>query len=441
MERFRIVKIETCGMKGISKPVSIEFENQTITSSVFDNESIKAIYGPNGSGKTSLIMSVDVYKNICLDSSYLYSNSATLNKLINKKTRQFVFTVYFESEGKKAFCHSITVDASSAKPFIKSESLGVITGRTINEDIKTVVKVENGKLVFYGDTRKEGHDRFDKVIKNAVNKLSEYRSIITLMTDRVFYSDTTSIEGKLTDNCVLNTMLRTYLFVNDIVVYLADIDRQKEKTWDSLSEFVSEPQIKLYEKNEPPKLFVMSSSTIVPKNHYKWYERQIERTAKFIKLFKPELNNITIIKVSYGDSYHCRLEMVYDDYSIDYEYESAGIKNLVKMFMCLDHTGRGGISFIDEMDVNINEVYLEKLLSYFVKYGKGQLCITIHNTAPMKTLKNSKHSIDFISNSQGVVSWIRNGAKNPTIDFKDGMIPGIPFNVNDFDFINVFGED
>lgn len=441
MERFRIVKIETCGMKGISKPVSIEFENQTISSSVFDNQSIKAIYGPNGSGKTSLIMSVDVYKNICLDSSYLYSNAATLKKLINKKTRQFVFTVYFESEGKKAFCHSIIIDATSYKPFIKSESLGVITGRTINEDIKTVIKTENGKLVFYGDTHKEGHDRFDNVIKNAVNKLSEYRSVITLMTDRIFYSDMTSIEGKLTDNIVLNTMLKTYLFANDIVVYLADIDRQREITWDSLADFVSDNQMKLYEKDEPNKPFVVSSSTIVPRNLYKWYEKQIEKTARFIKLFKPELNNIRIIKVSYGDSYQCRLEMVYDDYSIDYEYESAGIKNLIEMFVCFEHTSKGGISFIDEIDVNINETYLEKMLSYFVKYGKGQLCLTIHNTSPMKILKTSKHSIDFISNSNGVVSWIRNGAKNPTIDFKDGMIPGIPFNVNDFDFINVFEED
>lgn len=440
MERFRIVRIETCGMKGISNPVSVEFENQTISSTVFKEESIKAIYGPNGSGKTSLIMAVDVYRNTCLDSSYLFNNFATLKKIINKKTCLFSFTVYYETERKKAFYHSIEIDSSSERPFIKSESLGITTGRTINEGKKTVVKIENGKLVLYEDTRKEGHDSFDKVVKNALNKLSEFRSIITLMQDKVFYSDTASIEGKLTENCVLNAMFKTFLFANDIVVYLADIDRHREMTWDSLAQFVSEQQINLYETKEPQKAFPVASSTVVPKNMYRWYEKQIERTAKFIKLFKPELENINIIKTSYGDRYNCRIEMVYEEFPIDYDYESAGIKNLINMFTCLYHTGKGGIAFIDEMDVNINEIYLEKLLSYFLKYGKGQMCLTVHNTAPMRILKNSKHSIDFISNSNGVVSWIRNGAKNPTIDFKDGMIPGIPFNVNDFDFLNVFDE-
>ena len=441
MERFRIVKIETCGMKGIDKPVSIGFENQTISSSVFNNETIKAVYGPNGSGKTSLIMSVDVYKNICLDSTYLYKESATLKKLINKKTRQFGFTVYFVGESKKAYCHSIVVDGSSDRPFIKSESLGIIAGRTINEDVKTVVNIENGKLVFFGDTHREGQDRYDKVIKNAVNKLSEYRSIITLMSDRVFYSDTTSLKGNLSENIVLSAMLKTYLFANDIVVYLSYVDKQKETTWDSFSDSAADKQRDLYIKEEPPRLFVISYSTIVSKNLYRLYEKQIERTARFIKLFKDHLNGIRIIKTNYGNSFLCRLEMVYDDYSIDYEYESAGIKNLIEMFMCLEHTSRGGISFIDEMDVNTNEIYLEKLFSYFMKYGKGQLCVTIHNTAPMKILKKGKHSIDFINSDQGVVSWIRNGAKNPTIDYKDGFIPGIPFNVNDFDFISIFEEN
>lgn len=189
------------------------------------------------------------------------------------------------------------------------------------------------------------------------------------------------------------------------------------------------------------RLFVASSSTIVPKRQYEWYEKQIEMTSRFVKLFKEQLENIRIVKTNYGDNFLCRLEMVYDDYSIDYEYESAGIKNLIKMFICLEHTSRGGISFVDEMDVNINEIYLEKLFGYFMKYGKGQLCVTIHNTAPMKILKKGKHSIDFITSDQGIVSWIRNGAKNPTIDYKDGFIPGMPFNVNDFDFIGIFHRE
>lgn len=441
MRRFRIVKIETCGMKGICNPVSIEFENQTLSSSIFNTQSIKAIYGANGSGKTSIITSLDVYKNICLDSSYLYSESATLKKLINKQTSQFCFSVFFVDESNKAYVHSIIVDGSSEKPFIKSESLGIVAGRTINEEIKELVKIENGKLVFYEDTRRKGQNKYDEVVKNAVNKLSEYRSIITLMKDRVFYSDTTSLEGNLMDNIVLIAMLKTCIFVTNIVIYLSDIDKHKEISWDSFSEYVADIKKIMNDEDEAPKLFIASTSTVVPKRQFEWYEKQIERTARFIKLFKEQLTSIRIVKTNYGENYICRLEMIYGDYSIDYEYESAGIKNLVGMFICLEHTSRGGISFIDEMDVNINEIYLEKLFNYFMKYGKGQLCVTIHNTSPMKILKKGKHSIDFISSSKGIVPWIKNGAKSPTVDFKEGMIPGIPFNVNDFDFISIFEEN
>lgn len=441
MERFRIVKIETCGMKGICSPVSIEFENQTLSSSVFNTQSIKAIYGANGSGKTSIITSLDVYKNVCFDSSYLYSYSATLKKLINKKTHKFSFSVYFVSERKKAFYHSIVLDASSDKPFIERESIGIITGRTINEGIKEVVRIENGKLVFYSETTKVGQDKYDSVVKDSINKLSEYRSVITLFTDKVFYINTTSIKGELMNNEVLSSLLKTYLFINDIVVYLSAIDRHNETSWDSFAEYVAEQQKEFETKNVQDRLFYVSSSTTVPKKLFPWYEKQIEKTSQFIKLFKEQLIGIKIVKISHGESYQCRLEMVYEDYIVDYEYESAGIKNLIGMFICLEHSSRGGIAFIDEMDVNINEINLERLFSYFMKYGKGQLCVTIHNTSPMKILKGGKHSIDFISSSKGIVPWIKNGAKSPTVDFKEGMIPGIPFNVNDFDFISIFEEN
>jgi len=441
LERFRIIKIETFGMKGICNPVSIEFENQTLSGSVFNTESIKAVYGANGSGKTSLITSLDIYKNVCFDNSYLYSNSATLKKLINKKTHRFSITIYFIGESKKAFYHTIVLDASSEKPFIQKESIGIITGRTINEGLKEVVRIENGKLVFYSDTTKPGQDRYDIVVKDAINKLSEYRSVITLFTDRVFYINTTSIKGELTNNEVLSTLLKTYMFTNEIVVYMSAIDRHNEVSWDKFVEFVAEQKKEYEKKNEQEKLFYVSSSTSVSKKMFPWYEKQITKTTQFIKLFKEQLIDIRIIKIPQGDNYMCRLEMVYKDYTVDYEYESAGIKNLIEMFICLEHSSRGGIAFIDEMDVNINEINLERLFSYFMKYGKGQLCVTIHNTSPMKILKSGKHSIDFISSSQGIVPWIKNGTKSPTVDFKDGMIPGIPFNVNDFDFISIFGEN
>ena len=44
--------------------------------------------------------------------------------------------------------------------------------------------------------------------------------------------------------------------------------------------------------------------------------------------------------------------MVYDSYKIHAEYESTGIKKLVRLFAYLNEMVRGGIVFIDEFDSN-----------------------------------------------------------------------------------------
>ena len=162
--------------------------------------------------------------------------------------------------------------------------------------------------------------------------------------------------------------------------------------------------------------------------------------AKFIKLYKPSLKDIEIDKTENEDVYVCKLIMKYDGYSVDSEYESTGIKNLLNIFTSLDNASRGGISFIDEMDANMSEVFLTKLCEYFAKYSKGQICFTTHNTSPMKILKRLKRGIDFINGFSECVTWKRVGNSNPANLFTDGMIEGIPLNIEDFSFADVFSE-
>ena len=66
------------------------------------------------------------------------------------------------------------------------------------------------------------------------------------------------------------------------------------------------------------------------------------------------------------------------------EFESTGIKKLVKLYMYIREMKRGGIVFIDEFDANLHDVYLCALLEYLMEYGEGQLCFTTHNIGPME---------------------------------------------------------
>ena len=159
-----------------------------------------------------------------------------------------------------------------------------------------------------------------------------------------------------------------------------------------------------------------------------------------MKIFKHGLENIQIDKKEYGSFYKCELNLDYGDYQINSEFESTGIKKLIRMFDCLDAAANGGIVFIDEMDSNLNDVYLCRIIEYFMYYGKGQVCFTTHNIDPMSVLKKNKNSIDFLSSDNKIIPWVQKGHASPENFYKNGMIENVPFNIEATDFIGILGE-
>lgn len=182
------------------------------------------------------------------------------------------------------------------------------------------------------------------------------------------------------------------------------------------------------------------NDSIIPKNYFDMYKQKIDNLTSFLRIFKHDLKSIEIDVKDDGDNYRCDLNLNYDDYLINKEFESTGIKKLIKLFDCFDAASKYGIVFIDEMDSNLNDVYLCKIIEYFMYYGKGQLCFTTHNLDPMSVLKENKYSIDFLSSDNKLVSWVSKGNAAPDSYFKNGMIENIPFNIDATDFIGVFGE-
>lgn len=107
----------------------------------------------------------------------------------------------------------------------------------------------------------------------------------------------------------------------------------------------------------------------------------------------------------------------------------------MELFEYLDMSADGQITFIDELDANINDVYLDKLIEYFILYGNGQLCFTAHNLSPMSLLKRNKESINFISSINTVHTWANNGNQTPARAYRNGFIEDSPFNVDASDFL------
>ena len=87
--RFYILNLRIQGIKNIEKPIEISFYKKTINNDFNPDEyKIKGIYGENGSGKTAIILAVNIMRNIMIDKSYLSDsmNQKLLVESVNKKT-------------------------------------------------------------------------------------------------------------------------------------------------------------------------------------------------------------------------------------------------------------------------------------------------------------------------------------------------------------------
>ena len=227
---------------------------------------------------------------------------------------------------------------------------------------------------------------------------------------------------------------------------------------DDHREYVTRNSLKCYDDKETYKVEIRSlmksfmemdndclnvisiTENIVSKPRYSYFEKEIQRLYEFLHIFKNELQGIEIDKKENHSFWVCDLVMVYETYKIHAEYESTGIKKLIRLFAYLKEMVEGGIVFIDEFDSNLHDVYLCALLEYLMEYGEGQLCFTTHNLGPMDVLRKRKKSIDFLAENHKIYSWTTSGNYSPSKLYRNGMIEGSPFNVDSIDFISVFGS-
>ena len=114
---------------------------------------------------------------------------------------------------------------------------------------------------------------------------------------------------------------------------------------------------------------------IIPVESRAEYQRQLEKLAEFIKIFKPSLKGMEGDYKEDEEMLTVTKYLIYDDFRIASEFESTGVKKLISLFNAFKKFMNGGIVFIDELDANLHDVYLCRLLDYFCAYGKGRLCL------------------------------------------------------------------
>lgn len=453
MKNLYLVKYSVKGIKTIDEIVSLSFYKKIISNNPDTREyNVKGIYGMNGSGKSGIVTSVDIFRNLIMNAGYL-SNPIVQKKLdaiINKKVGElFIEAEYIAklADGLELFRYTIRlIKESTGKYVIADEELSSKNAASKKNSMETIFKIVNGEI----DTVKksESSDKLDVELKKTINLLSMAsmpalfyeKSLMHVLAGKkkqvpVFFASLIIL-------LALGKNLHVYLDVSDdhrdyliqnSFGHLDDFEDGDSKEDDLLTHF--------FEMNREQLNTISVSENFIVKASYKHFEKTVGKLYEFLHIFKTDLQGIEIDRKENHDIYVCNLIMVYESYKIHAEFESTGIKKLIRLFTYLREMVGGGIVFIDEFDSNLHDVYLCALLEYLMEYGEGQLCFTTHNVGPMDILKRHKKSIDFLSEDHKIYPWTANGNYSPSKLYKNGMIEGSPFNVDSIDFIGVFHSE
>lgn len=433
------------GVKNIKEEIRIDFYKKTVDKNFDpDRYRIKAIYGENGSGKSAIITAVKIFQELILADNYLNESRTQefLDEIINKETKNFKFSCEFivnAAESKVIYNYSICLVKNDKGLYeIEAEKLSWKSGNYANSNYKTIFESNHGELHFIECSEAQR----EILSKRSMNLLSSHSLIYLYIINRgsLVYNPN---EAE-TDRQLLVHMLMCLTLTIVTMVYLGEEDQhelyflRKKLMHQNLDNQTL--QNSFLEYGELANAFYSVNDKLISKDFFEKYKNKVARLTHFLKIFKPNLVSIDIDTKEREDQYECDLNLNYGTYRINKEFESTGIKKLIRLFDCFIAASTIGIVFVDEMDSNLNDVYLCRLIEYFMYYGKGQLCFTTHNLDPMTILKENKNSIDFLSSDNHLVSWTSKGNASPENYYKNGMIEDSPFNIDATDFIGILGE-
>ena len=429
---FYLLEFRLKGIKNIEKEIAINFYKQDIRNFNRENYNVKGIFGRNGIGKTAIIKGIEILRNIVLDSDYLILKSSLLNEIINKKLKECYlsseFLIIDKNNKKHVFEHSVNLKIENGKIIITKE---IINKKKLDrkEILKTLI-IENGKINKEKSNYFKNLDEIEKLSMNLLDRKSIIKLIIDNVEKNIEKEGTNELKSEKFEFIYLYVLyLKVNVFTHseDSHYKMVYINFENQNWLDKI--YVD------YINQEAKKRNILSKT----KEKIENLNKNLKRKERFLKLFNPELNKIEFEKKDFDENYY-EIEYVfnYKDYKINFEYESMGMKSLFRLFDVLDTVNNGGIVFVDEIDMSIHDLYLNRLIEFFAENGKGQFTFTAHNTSILDTLKKYKNSIDFMTEYQEIKPWIKNGNYSPRKQYLEGMLPNMPYNIEYYDFFEIF---
>lgn len=454
MKDIYLVNYSVKGIKTLDQLVSLSFYKKIIPKDPDTQDyNIKGIYGMNGTGKSGIVSSVEILKNLLVNPDYLSNPLAQkkLGAIINKGTHElFIEADYMCSSKHKLmyFRYNVILSLDSfGKYVISYEKLASKAATSKSTHMTTIFEVKDGEII---SVKNEPDDAdFSGLLFAKTANLLSTASICSLFFQKIFLPS--AKDGTFSKSTMFFELLTLTIFGQKLHVYMDQDDSHTDYLINNSIGYSNDAEtdhsdfdivMKNYLSMTPESLnHLKITGNIVLKTSFEKFEKSIQKLYQFLHIFKEDLKSIEIDKKETHNCWVCDLIMVYDSYKVHAELESTGIKKLIRLFVYLQKMVQGDIVFIDEFDSNLHDIYLCALLEYLMEYGEGQLCFTTHNVGPMDVLRKHKKSIDFLSENHKIYPWTSNGNYSPSKLYRNGMIEGSPFNVDSIDFIGIFDSD
>lgn len=440
-----LLKMEVGGIKNVEKNVILLFDTPK-RKKTKGHGLIKAIYGPNGVGKTALVLAADFYARLTKDETSLDDTPtmAILSQLINARRKE----LFIEMSFRFAFDEeSVPVYVSHAIS-IGYDSLGVM--RILYERVtQTDEKGKQKWLLQRGLDGLEGDDEAISVMKKSQTDLSKHSMVGCFPSVLSFAKDELQVLGRTLGPLIITLTCATRLWtfygeasdshesfaLRKLLDFIADAkDKDEAEYRATLTRWFTKRQRVLLSKHRYKDCF-----EVIEKEEKKRFDESVPKLTRFLRIMKPDLEKIIPVYKVDGSNVIVDLEYRYQGgYAVSYEFESTGIKKLSRLYFALRAASDGSIAFIDEIDSDIHDVYVEKLVEYFLLNTSAQIIMTTHNVGIMDSLNQFSNAIDFLTPQGNIVTWAIGGRRNPQKTYLRGYISGIPFNLSDYQFAEVF---
>ena len=328
--RFYLLQSKINGIKSIDKEITIDYYNNTVTKELdIMNNHVKAIYGPNGAGKTGIVYAMEIYKNLCLDSSYLtiVNSNGLLRNFINQNDKLLIENTFSilkdDNINDGIYKHRIVLSYVNGQFEIEEEYFAKLSGNKINslDKYNIIFEIKNGEIVNL-DKRIINSN----LIKESTKNLLKQKPMLTAIIDSGILKDT--------DDYFKKQFLYLLGFNISLVVVLNDSNKpyinkerfvslinQFSKAWDDVNN--DDLFKKLFDSNK----IIDNYNKKIKKDELDTYKKRIKNTAEFIKVFKNDLVDIEVKTYENGDYYECENIMIYENESrVNLRFESTGIK-------------------------------------------------------------------------------------------------------------------